>query len=108
MKTIVISITIPDGVAVALVQGHGPADDFENEPIPIETLEHPATEPLPPVQAFRTAATQQPTYVAPAPVSGWQAGMKHQDDHKPLRLNARGIYCPTKMRDDSWCPWRAA
>ena len=36
----------------------------------------------------------------------WQAGMVHQNGHKPLKVNSKGIYCPTKMPDDSWCAWR--
>ena len=36
----------------------------------------------------------------------WQAGMVHQNGHKPLKVNPKGIYCPTKMPDDSWCAWR--
>lgn len=65
MKTIVIQITVPDGVTVAVAQSSAanmPADgldDFENEPLP------PA--PNEPV-AFRGAAVQQPVYAEGCPV----------------------------------------
>ena len=35
-------------------------------------------------------------------------GSVHAQGHKPLKVNKRGLYCPTKMPDGSWCPWRVS
>ena len=49
----------------------------------------PIMQPLPPVQ--------------PAAAVRYQAGMTHAAGHKPLKENNRGLYCPTKLADGTWC-----
>ena len=73
-----------------LVQVSGPAQF--NQP--------PVMQPLPPL-----AAPFQFTGPAPAAVEGprWSAGMNHTAGHKPLKENNRGLYCPTKLQDGTWC-----
>lgn len=103
--SITFVIDLPEGASVRVLQG-GVPDDFRSEPLPVETFateeDFAPTAPLPPVQMHRTAAVAQPV------ARTWDVGMKHQEDHKPLKVNARGLFCPTKMRDGSWCEWRAA
>lgn len=59
----------------------------------------------PPVAPY---AVQPP---APGPIPQYQTpvftvGSIHTQGHKPLKMNSRGLFCPTKMPDGSWCPWR--
>lgn len=85
MKTITIQIQVPDGVTVNVAQiGHDDEPPFPSEPTP-----------------FRGAAIQQPS-------TAWQEGQVHVAGHKPLKTNARGLFCPTKVQDGSWCDWRAS
>jgi hypothetical protein len=35
----------------------------------------------------------------------WQEGDRHLAAHKPLIRNARGLFCPTQLSDQSWCKW---
>ena len=37
----------------------------------------------------------------------WQAGMVHQNGHKPLKVNSRGLFCPTKLDNGEFCNWKA-
>jgi hypothetical protein len=95
MKIIHIQLTIPDEVQVEVRQvgvpqtPHDEQSAYENPPLPPEPT------------AFRGAATQQPS-------SAWHEGQSHDPAHKPLKTNARGLFCPTKLQDGTWCPWRAA
>lgn len=48
----------------------------------------------------------EPRHAAPMPAAGrttWKEGDVHQDGHKPLKTNARGLFCPTKLEDGAWC-----
>lgn len=101
-------------IAVALEQAaleRLPADDpfragLPTEEPPLPTPPNlpiqPIMQPLPPVQA----APFQFTPPAPAvvePTFRYQAGMNHVAGHKPLKENNRGLYCPTKLQDGTWC-----
>ena len=35
----------------------------------------------------------------------WSAGDIHERGHKPLKMGKRGLFCPTKVDGDRWCPW---
>jgi hypothetical protein len=35
----------------------------------------------------------------------WKEGDKHNPAHKGLIRNARGLFCPTQLSDQSWCKW---
>lgn len=44
---------------------------------------------------------------ARSPRGGHSEGGVHTDGHNRLRARQSGaLYCPTKMPDGSWCPWR--
>jgi hypothetical protein len=43
----------------------------------------------------------------PAQANGWAVGAVHEPNHKPLKTNQRGLYCPTKLPDGSWCQFTA-
>lgn len=80
---------------VALLTGEPPLPEPPAEYVLTPTAPQTATVvnqtvPLPPVMA-----------VAPR----WAAGMNHAAGHKPLKENNRGLYCPTKLPDGSWCQW---
>ena len=60
------------------------------------------------------AADKAPAVLPPAagatptiPHGGWSEGMKHAEDHRPLRARQNGsLYCPTKLPDGRWCNWK--
>ena len=54
------------------------------------------TVPLPPVVVAAPQSRPEPPY-------RWSAGMNHAAGHKPLKENNRGLYCPTKLPDGTWC-----
>ncbi len=81
MREIVIRLTVPDGVGVHI-------EEVSEMPPPLET----------PAPVVRTIAA------APAGPM-WQVGAVHAQGHNPLRSNARGLFCPTKI-DGNWCAWR--
>ena len=67
-----------------------PVDQEPPLPTPPPNLPvQPIMQPLPPVQ--------------PAAAVRYQAGMTHAAGHKPLKENNRGLYCPTKLADGTWC-----
>lgn len=119
MSRIIIAIDIPAGVQVSVRQvetGAPVPDDFEKEPLPpfqgteenFDDLQAPS--PAEAVQPFRTVATQ-PQQVVSAPM--WQEGMKHREDHRPLKAGRYGLYCPTAIGKGNdgkaiYCQWRAA
>jgi hypothetical protein len=35
----------------------------------------------------------------------YKAGDRHDPTHNPLKVNAKGLFCPTKV-GDGWCDWR--
>lgn len=44
---------------------------------------------------------------SPAPArQTWHEGDVHTEGHKPLMVNKKGLYCPTKT-PDGWCPFTA-
>jgi hypothetical protein len=107
-----ITIRVPDGAVVGLVTTDGPAaplDDFEDEPIPLETFaaDEQAGEFNAPVN--RTIAHEA---VAVLPVKTWVVGQVHTPGHKALRLGKNGnLFCPTpvgKRADGStvFCPFK--
>lgn len=89
MSQIVIRIDVPDGISVSVTREPGSVLD---EPLP--------TEP------GYTNGGSQPTRPVAAQSQKWTEGQVHEQGHKPLRTNRRGLFCPTKMPDDSWCPWQ--
>lgn len=104
MRTITISISVPDGVDFRVVSGP-PPDDFEHEPLPDPTRFGPDAE-LPP----NGHVNGQPA-VAVAPARIWQVDDIHAQGHKPLKKNSRGLFCPTSMGKDAagktlFCQWR--
>jgi hypothetical protein len=58
-------------------------------------------------EPFRAVSVPPATPPAPVTAAGPDEGFVHAPGHRPLRRNGRGLYCPTKMADDTWCPWRA-
>ena len=55
---------------------------------------------LPPVQPFQFTP---PAPMPPGPAARWAAGMNHAAGHKPLKENSRGLYCPTRLQDGTYC-----
>lgn len=50
---------------------------------------------------------------APGPIPQYQTpvfveGSIHAQGHNPLKMNRRGLFCPTKLQDGSWCQWKVA
>ena len=81
----------------------------QEPPLPTPPADLPPTTPtaplsqtvaLPPVQPFQFTP---PAPMPPGPAARWAAGMNHAAGHKPLKENNRGLYCPTKMPDGTWC-----
>lgn len=73
--------------------------------------------PAPPPQGPEPPPVGQYETKPPAPPNGapqpfatpvYIEGSVHASGHKPLKSNKRGLYCPTKLADDSWCPWRVS
>lgn len=93
MRTITITITIPEGATVVVGDGIAgdPGPEWSDDALP----------PPPAASPHRTMATAQPS-------TAWQVGQQHDTSHKPLKANARGLFCPTKLQDGSWCAWRAS
>jgi hypothetical protein len=54
-----------------------------------------------------TTLTPLPAPASAPPARQWAVGMVHAPDHKPLKENRRGLFCPTKLEDGSWCQWTA-
>lgn len=75
--------------------------------LPPDQLPPPPAGPSPEFLASRDLPAQPivPQFQPMQP--NWQAGMVHQNGHKPLKINARGLYCPTKMDNGEWCKWHA-
>lgn len=63
-------------------------------------------DPEPPFPA-QAMAISAPIPQFPPMQPNWQAGMVHQNGHKPLKINARGLYCPSRMENGEWCKWHA-
>lgn len=62
------------------------------------------TEPQQPAPAPRGRSGSSP---APAsPRHTWNVGDVHAEGHRPLGMNKRGLYCPTKT-PDGWCSFTA-
>lgn len=73
-------------------------------PLPTPPADLPPTSPTAPLSATIVNQTVPlPPVMAVAP--RWAAGMNHAAGHKPLKENNRGLYCPTKLPDGSWCQW---
>ena len=73
-------------------------------PLPTPPADLPPTSPTAPLSATVVNQTVPlPPVMAVAP--RWAAGMNHAAGHKPLKENNRGLYCPTKLTDGSWCQW---
>ena len=73
-------------------------------PLPEPPADLPPTTPTAPQTATVVNQTVPlPPVMAVAP--RWAAGMNHAAGHKPLKENNRGLYCPTKLTDGSWCQW---
>jgi hypothetical protein len=57
------------------------------------------------------AVPEEPEYLFSSPPdvapSGLVRGDKHDPTHKPLEQNARGLFCPTKLSDGTWCKFSA-
>lgn len=118
MRTITISISVPDGVDFHVTAGP-PPDDFEHEPLPDPDRFGPDAD-LPPSNGHQEPVslrrdTMTAVAVAPAPVAAparmWAVGEVHQQGHKPLKSNRRGLFCPTSLGKDPngetiFCPWR--
>lgn len=119
-KTLVISITIPDGVEVDIQRGSNVVPQAER--IFADDLEELGPIPSPPPEAqigfsapgVRTIAAAQPQQFQPfgsnpAVQPQWFVGQIHQQGHKPLKARANGaIYCPTPLGPDGaggkvWC-----
>lgn len=64
----------------------------------------------PPVGVYDTKPPAGPVNGGPQPFATpvFIEGSVHATGHKPLKVNKRGLYCPTKLADDSWCPWRVS
>lgn len=119
MKTITIQISVPDGVEFRVVSGP-PPDDFEHEPLPVETFAAdeafvPNAHVQEPVSMRRDTQTPVSLPVpaaspVAAPTRSWNEGDVHQQGHKPLKRNRRGLFCPTSMGKDNngntvFCAW---
>lgn len=79
-----------------------PAPQAQRPPAPPPFV----TEP-PPVGQYETKPPAVPNG-GPIPFSSpvFIEGSVHASGHKPLKINKRGLYCPTKLTDGSWCQWR--
>jgi len=80
---------------------------------PDELAPIPGAFPPDPRAAQPPVTAGAPQFVPPNPPqntapSGWFAGAVHTPGHKPLKANSKGLFCPTKLQDGSWCPWRPA
>jgi len=72
---------------------------------PDEVAPIPGAFPPDPRAAAAPIAPPPPQNIAP---QGWYVGAVHTAGHKPLKANRTGLYCPTKLQDGSWCPWKPA
>jgi len=70
-------------------------------PFPTETLAPSAPVPS---AAFRESRNLPAQPIVPQ--SRWAEGQVHAANHRPLKTNARGLFCPTKLENGTWCPWR--
>ena len=74
--------------------------------LPPEQLPPPPMSPSPEFLASRDLPAQ-PIVPQFAPMQpNWQAGMVHQNGHKPLKVNSRGLFCPTKLDNGEFCNWK--
>lgn len=98
MRIITISISVPDGVEFRVTQGP-PPDDFEHEPLPVETFA--ADEAY--VPNGHAQAPVMGTVAVAAPV---QAPSVCPNHHQPWKLVPAGISKKTqKPYDAFWtCP----
>lgn len=103
-----IRLTLPDGASYRVIAAPEPesvlADPIPPEP-PVESVEWAGAVPIgneiP--NARRGIAVQQGNV--------WQIGQVHAQNHKPLKANARGLYCPTPIGQGPdgkslFCPFR--
>ena len=76
------------------------APQGQRPPAPAPQMPEP-----PPLGAYEQ---RPPANGAPLPYQApvFAVGAIHMTGHKPLKTNSRGLFCPTKMPDGSWCPWR--
>lgn len=95
-------------VAMPVKAAPRPAPVPAPAPPPRVAPDEPPLPPPPPIEedgwAAVVAAAPQP-----APHGGWKEGEVHEAGHRPLRARANGsLYCPTKLEDGRWCPWKTA
>lgn len=54
------------------------------------------------------APVYAPPVAAPVALGGLTVGSIHIQGHKPLRQNSRGLFCPTRLADGSYCQFHTA
>lgn len=79
------------------------------EDVAAKSGQEPAGRPqTPPAAPSRVAAPPRPAVVAEDEDGVWPSDLtvnpnECPDHHKPYRSNAKGMFCPTKLDDGTWC-----
>ena len=98
-----LRITVPDGTAYRVINVPEP-DSVLTEPLPTEPVAADWSQPTGEAPSARRGIAVQPGQV-------WAVGQVHAKDHKPLRANSRGLFCPTPIGQGPdgkalFCPFR--
>lgn len=85
-------------------EGARPVSDYTPELVAIGRI----------LERIARCLESQTGMVAPVPHlprpagTAYAPGDKHDPTHNELKMNRAGLYCPTRLPNGAWCPWRPA